>query len=75
MSEWIAITQWETCRALERPGIAFEIRNAQDQRLFTRCEVPLPAMPHGWRSPPTYFRIITEPPAQRSEPMPEPSVK
>jgi hypothetical protein len=72
MSDWIAIAQWETCRDIARPGIIFEIRNAEGQQLFTPCVVPLPTIPFDWRSPPASFRAIPEPPAQRSVPMPEP---
>ncbi len=71
MSEWLSIAQWEECHRLTRPGIIFEIRNAQGQSLFTPCVTPLPPMPFGWKSPPVMFRAVIEPVPQHSTPIPE----
>jgi len=72
MGEWISIAQWERCRELARPGIIFEISNAEGQSLFTQCVEPLPAVPFDWKSQPVRFRAIPEPAPQRSGPMPKP---
>jgi len=72
MSEWIAIAQWEKCRELSRPGIIFEISNAEGKSLFTPCVMPLPSMPFNWKSPPLRFRAVAEPPPERSAPIPLP---
>jgi hypothetical protein len=72
MNEWIAIEQWERCRELARPGIVFEIRNAEGLSLFTPCVIPLPPMPFDWASPPVAFRAVEEPPPEHSGPAPEP---
>jgi hypothetical protein len=72
MSEWMSIAQWQDCVGMAKPGIIFEIRNAEGQRLLTPCVMPLPAMPFDWKSPAISFRAIPEPKPRRSEPMPEP---
>jgi hypothetical protein len=72
MSEWMAISQWQDCANLARPGIVFEIRNADNQVLVTRCVQPLPAMPQNWESPPVQFRAIAEPKPEHSPPLPAP---
>jgi hypothetical protein len=72
MSEWIAIAQWRDCAQMARPGIIFEIRNADGQSLFTHCVDPLPKMPFDWNSPPVVFRAIPEPKAEHSTPIPPP---
>jgi hypothetical protein len=72
MSEWMAMAQWAECRAMEKPGIVFEIQNAAGQSLFTRCVVPLPPPPFDWKSPPMRFRTVKEAPAERSTPIPPP---
>jgi hypothetical protein len=72
MGEWIAMDQWHQCAQMERPGIIFEIRNAEDQALFTRCVVPLPPVPFDWKSQPLRFRAIPEPKATHSTPAPPP---
>jgi hypothetical protein len=72
MGEWMAIAHWEMCRELARPGIIFEISNAEGQSLFAPCVVPMPTMPFDWKSPPVRFRAIPEPGPQRSGPMPPP---
>lgn len=73
MSEWMAIAQWEKCRELARPGVIFEISNADGKSLFTLCVMPLPPVPFDWKSPPLRFRAIAEPVPQRSSPLPTPS--
>ena len=72
MAGWIAIDQWKDCVRMERPGIIFEIRNAEGQSLFTKCVVPMPPMPWDWKSPPVKFRAVPEPKPQHSTPIPPP---
>ena len=72
MSEWIAIAQWEKCLELARPGVIFEISNAEGKSLFTPCVVPLPSVPFDWKSAPVRFRSIAEPRPQHSSPLPAP---
>ena len=71
MCEWIDFSQWEQCRAMERPGYVFEVVNGEDQRLLTNCTVPL-EMPFDWTSSPVKFRLVPEPPLRRSDPLPPP---
>ena len=71
MGEWIAIEQWADCQHLARPGFVFEIRNAAGQSLFTSCG-PLLALPFDWSATPVRFRLVREPPPQRSAPIPPP---
>lgn len=70
MSEWMAIEQWEQCRALAKPGIVFELQNAEGLSMITPCVVPAPAAPFDWKSAPVRFRAIVEPKPERSEPIP-----
>ena len=70
VSEWMAIAQWQQCRAMERPGIVFEIQNAAEQSMFTPCVVPMPPPPFDWKSPPVRFRAVTERPPEHSAPIP-----
>ena len=72
MSEWMPIDEWRRCVELARPGIAFEIRNAEGMSLFTPCTDAVPKAPWDWTSPPLEFRAISEAPAERSEPLPAP---
>ena len=72
MGEWIAIAQWQECERMARPGIVFEISNAEGQSLFTPCVVPLPPMPFDWKSAPVRFRAVAEAPAEHSAPIPAP---
>jgi hypothetical protein len=72
MSEWMAIAQWQECASLARPGIVFEIRNADNQVLVTPCVQPMPAMPRNWASPPVQFRAVAEPKPEHSAPLPAP---
>ena len=72
MGEWMAIAQWEQCIEMARPGIVFEIRNAEGLSLFTPCVTPLPTPPFDWKSPGIEFRAVVEPVPQHSEPIPPP---
>jgi len=42
------IDDWQRCLDLQKPGIVFEIRNADGQTMMTRCTVL--AMPCDWKS-------------------------
>jgi len=72
MSEWISIAQWNDCAKMARPGIVFEIRNADGRTMLTPCVQPLPPAPFDWRSPPLQFRAVAEPKPERSAPIPPP---
>lgn len=71
MSEWTPISEWHQCVELAKPGIIFEIRNAEGQSLFTGCTSAF-STPFDWKSPPIVFRAIPAPKPVHSEPMPEP---
>jgi hypothetical protein len=73
MAEWIAIDQWERCVEMARPGIIFELRNADGLSLFTPCVVPMPPPPFDWKSAPIEFRAVLEAPPQHSAPLPPPA--
>jgi hypothetical protein len=73
MSDWLAISQWEECQKLAKPGIVFEIRNARGQSMWTPCVVPMPPMPFDWTSPPVEFRAVPEAPPRHSDPIPPPA--
>lgn len=72
MGEWVAIEQWNQCLNMAKPGIIFEIRNAEDQWLLTPCVLPLPSVPFDWKSPALKFRAIPEPKPEHSTPVPPP---
>lgn len=72
MGEWLAIIDWQRCEELARPGIVFEIRNADGLSLFTPCTAELPDVPWDWKTPPLEFRAVAEMPAERSSPIPAP---
>ena len=72
MSEWLAIAEWQRCVEMARPGIVFEIRNAEGNSLFTPCVTPLPAMPFDWKGPPVEFRPVPESAPLHSTPIPPP---
>ena len=72
MGEWIAIEEWQRCLDMVRPGIVFEIRNADGNSMFTPCVTPIPPMPFDWTSAPVEFRAVVEPPPQHSTPIPPP---
>ena len=73
MGKWKPIEDWTQCTEMAKPGIIFEIRNAEGQSLYTPCVVPLPTMPVGWKSPPKEFRPIVAPRPEHSSPMPPPN--
>ena len=70
-ADWVHISKWGDCAALERPGIVFELRNVDGQSLFTQCSPTLPPVPFDWKSPPVMFRAIPAPKPQHSSPMPK----
>jgi hypothetical protein len=72
MSEWMAIARWQECQELARPGIIFELKNAEGQSLFTPCVPQVPAVPFDWKSAPVVFRAVAAPKPQHSTPMPPP---
>lgn len=57
---------------MARPGVVFEIRNAEGLSLFTPCAVPLPPMPFDWKSAPVRFRAVAEAAPEHSAPIPAP---
>lgn len=71
--DWIDFDRWPECRAMERPGIVFEVENAEGQSLLTPCSVPL-ELPFDWTSAPTRFRPVEEPKPRHSNPLPPPAV-
>jgi hypothetical protein len=71
MSEWIEFDRWPECVNMERPGIVFEVVNAEDQKMFTNCVVPL-ELPFDWKSEPVRFRARPEREPRHSTPIPEP---
>jgi hypothetical protein len=73
MSEWMNIDDWQRCLELQKPGIVFELRNADGQTMMTRCTPTVPAMPFDWKSGPTQFRAIVEAPPPHSTPIPRPN--
>ena len=72
MSDWVDIKDWDLCAQMERPGIVFEVRNAEGQSMLTPCTQLLPKPPFDWKSAPLKFRAVTEPPSQHSSPIPKP---
>jgi hypothetical protein len=72
MGEWLAIEQWARCAEMARPGIVFEIRNAEGLTLLTPCVTLVPTKPFDWRSPGIEFRAVAELPPVRSNPLPPP---
>jgi hypothetical protein len=72
ISDWMTIDQWQRCVEMAKPGIIFEIRNADGQSLFTPCTSTLPAVPFDWKTPATAFRAVDEPAPLRSGPLPPP---
>ena len=73
MNEWMAIAQWHECQKMARPGIVFELKNADGQTLLSTCAAEVPAKPFDWKSPPLVFRAVAAPAPQRSTPMPPPA--
>jgi hypothetical protein len=72
MSEWMAISEWERCVEMARPGIVFEIRNRDGLSMFAPCATALPDAPFDWKLPPLEFRAVAEAPPVRSNPLPPP---
>lgn len=72
MDGWIAIEQWARCQEMARPGIVFEIRNRDGNRMVSECVVPMPPAPFDWKSGPIEFRAIAEEPPRHSSPIPAP---
>lgn len=70
--DWMDFDRWPECRSLERPGIVFEVENAEGLVLLTHCAVPL-EVPADWTSPPLRFRVIPEPAPTHSKPLPAPA--
>ena len=69
MSDWLDIDQWDHCHKLARPGIVFEIRNAEEQSMIAHGAAAVPAAPFDWISAPVKFRAVVELPPQLSQPM------
>jgi hypothetical protein len=72
MSEWMAIAQWHECEKMTRPGVVFELKNAEGRTMLSPCVAQVPAKPFDWKSPPVMFRAVDAPKPQRSTPMPPP---
>jgi hypothetical protein len=72
MGEWLAIEQWERCVEMARPGIVFEMRNAEGLSLLTPCVPGVPTKPFDWTSAPKEFRAVAEPAPEHSTPLPAP---
>ena len=72
MSDWMAIAHWQECQRLARPGIVFEVQNAEGLSLLTPCTPSVPPTPSDWTSPPVRFRAVMQSPPQRSDPIPPP---
>ena len=72
MNDWLDISRWSESITMARPGIIFEIQNADGQTMMAQCAIPLPAAPFDWTSPPARFRAVTEAPPARSTPAPTP---
>ncbi len=73
MVEWLAIADWERCVEMARPGIVFEIRNAEGLSMFTPCVVPMPDVPFDWALPALEFRAVAEAKPEHSAPLPPPN--
>lgn len=72
MSDWIDIQYWERCSEMARPGIVFEIRNAEGESMLAPCTEAVPSAPFDWKSGPLHFRAVVEPKAEHSNPIPKP---
>ncbi|MDB5541125.1 MAG: hypothetical protein JWQ89_2852 [Devosia sp.] len=70
--DWMDFDRWPECLHLERPGIVFEVMNAEGLSVLTTCTVPL-EIPAGWTSPPLRFRPVPEPAPGHSQPLPPPA--
>lgn len=69
--DWINFDDWYRCAELERPGIVFEVQNAEGFSLFTPCVAVL-ELPFDWNSQPVRFRPVIEQPPRHSDPLPPP---
>ena len=74
MGEWTDFQQWKDCTRLERPGMVFEVINADGQSLLTPCVEKL-NLPWDWKSAPVRFRVVAAPKPRHSTPIPPPSAK
>jgi hypothetical protein len=74
MSEWVPVDRWHECARMERPGVLFEVVNAEGQRILTPCVKTLP-VPFGWTSPPIQFRVVAAARPRHSSPIPPPGGK
>lgn len=72
MSDWIDIARWPECAGMAKPGIVFELRNAEGLVMRTPCVMPMPPAPFDWQSPPVEFRAVPESPPVHSTPLPRP---
>jgi hypothetical protein len=72
MGEWMAIAHWQDCAKFARPGIVFELRNADGNILVADCSDRVPTPPHDWKSPPIEFRAVVEAKPEHSSPIPPP---
>lgn len=73
MDGWISMERWPECRTMDKPGIVFEVRNAEGAAMFVPCVVPFPGAPWDWTSPPLRFRIVPIEKPRRSGPIPRPA--
>ena len=48
MSEWMAIAQWHECEKMTRPGIVFELKNAEGQTMLSPCVAQVPQLRSSW---------------------------
>jgi len=71
MSEWVDFSRWPDCKEMERPGIVFEVANAEDLRMLTPCAVQF-QVPLDWKSGPMRFRPVAQSRPQHSSPIPAP---
>jgi hypothetical protein len=72
MVDWIDFDRWPECRDMERPGIVFEVENADGQSILTTCTIPL-EIPTDWTGGPIRFRSVDAPRPRHSDPLPPPA--
>lgn len=46
----IAIAQWHAGEKMARPGIVFELRNAEGLTMLSPCTAQVPEKPFDWKS-------------------------
>jgi len=73
LTDWLPMQDWRRCAQLARPGLIFEIRNAEGLSLFAECSDAPPAAPWDWKSPAVEFRPVQEPKPRHSSPLPAPA--